>query len=162
MKRLILIVLILTLSLGAGPKCPCPPDTQLVAKYEWEGEWVFAEGEDVVDIVGDSIGGTWISEITVKAVSLKAGQNCYVYTYDSPTTEGEFSNGVVGGKDISNIQFCKEKPTSVVLATFSESCELLGQANEITVHPLVLVLVFLIGMVLGYFVILQRRIKNGS
>ncbi len=162
MKKLILICLLSALSLGAGPKCLCPENTQLAAKYEWGDEWVFAEGEDVVDITGNSAEGNWISETTIKAVSLKAGQDCYVYLYDLPITEGGFSNEIAGGQDISNIQFCEAEPTSIGLKSFSDAFMYQNETAENPLfRPLVLVLVFFIGMSVGYFVIPQRRVKNG-
>ena len=114
----------------ADSGCECPTDTELLAKFEWNGDtgtYIFEKpkgNEDVVSIVGDATGGTWTSTIPIAAVVLKGGPGCHTYSYDPAATAGNFSKNDLpdnpGGQkpDISNVQFCKAKPTAVRLVHF--------------------------------------------
>lgn len=111
--------------------CECPENTELVAEFEWDedtGTYVFekpAGNENVVIIAGDETGGTWTSTVGVSNVVLKGGPGCYTYKYGSAANSGSFSKSDLpdnpGGQkpDVSNVQFCKPKPTAVTLVRFN-------------------------------------------
>jgi len=125
----VLLVLLATVAWADGV-CPCPENTELVAKFEWNGDtgtYIFEKpkgNEDVVSIVGDATGGTWTSTIPIAAVVLKGGPGCHTYSYDPAATAGNFSKNDLpdnpGGQrpNISNVQFCEAKPTAVRLVHF--------------------------------------------
>lgn len=79
----------------------------LVAKYEWSGaSYVFEEGYDVVTITGNAESASWTSTQEFGAVIIKGGPESYTYEYNPAATSGIINNDGLGGKDISNVQYC--------------------------------------------------------
>ena len=93
--------------------CPCPTDTLFLAKYEWRGNtWTFAEGEDAITLAGDARTVSWTSTVEIAIVTAAAGQDC------TPEPGGYSGSIVATGHDLSNLNFCRVKPTAVMLVDF--------------------------------------------
>lgn len=94
---------------SAIPSCPCPEGYTAVAKYQCdEGDWWLDEGQDEFTFDGDcqqaSVGGDY------DLLYVKAGVSCE--EQESPVT-------AIDGHDISHVNVCREKPTSVGMVRFS-------------------------------------------
>ena len=99
-----------------GPNADCPPNTFLVAKFNWQGgNYVFekpAGNENVVTIANGATasGGTWTSTQSISHVIVKGGTENF--TDPLGTTAGNFTQTVLSANssgsspEISNLQFC--------------------------------------------------------
>ena len=133
-KLLIALFLLLCVTVQAEEKCPCPSNTQFLAKYECGDDyWVFAEGSDVVALVGDCREVVWTSSMEIVSVMAKAGQDC------SQEAGGYTGTVVAGVHDLSHLSFCKEKPTAIGLATFG--------SHSVTNRVLYTLLGFLVALI---------------
>jgi hypothetical protein len=109
---ILLTLLVLAIPAHASEKCPCPDE--FVAKYECDnGQWLFAEGNNVVTLTGNCQEISWASGVEISCVMGKAGQDCTEYT-------GGYSGTITAGKhELSHLNFCQDGPTSVGVAHFS-------------------------------------------
>lgn len=104
--------------------CECPANTDPLAKYEWNGNaWVFEEEKgraNAIDITDDANSGDWKVredyDYSIKAMATKAGKNCHHTDYDPRQSSGTYSNEIVGGKEISHLEFCIPESTAVGLS----------------------------------------------
>lgn len=100
----------------ANPNVSCPEGTQLVAKFNWNSEYVFEKpvgNEGIVAVSGTALAGNWSATIPVSYVILKGSTQTYQYTTNSNSGGFSYLDLPVnnGGQHpaISNIQFCAPK-----------------------------------------------------
>ena len=117
-----------TSSTTGGCDQGCPAGTTLVAKFNYNGTYVFekpAGNEHVVTLSNSSsTGATWHSTIPLTALIVKGGPSSVLVTFTSPQRDGTFSNAVLPkvGNDknrpaISNVQFCGPFPPVTTTTT---------------------------------------------
>lgn len=113
----------------------CPNGTSQLAKFEWNGSSYAPEGSaNGISVSGNASGGTWVSTVKYVAyVIIKADGQCLTLSTNPPQFNeagyqiGSFDNSNSGfinpqnGKpyDISNIKFCGDGTTAVVLRSFT-------------------------------------------
>jgi LPXTG-motif cell wall-anchored protein len=106
----------LTQRAAAAGNEDCPAGTELVAKFEYRGSYVFegpASTAGIVEIAAaTATGGSWDSSVPIAAVIVKGGTGATIAGYSPAVESGTFSNAglpLVGSgnlPEISNIEFC--------------------------------------------------------
>lgn len=133
---IVVYVVVISVALAA-PQCPCPPDTKLLALWEWKDGWLLAEGGGVT-LEGDAQQVTWTADEQILAVMVKSGQDCR-------KAAGGYAGTVnAEDEDLSSIRFCVDKPTVVMLHLFgarsADAAQVLGAAAWLAVLVIMLVL----------------------